>query len=218
MKKIISAVLLLAFIFTVGGCSASKTNKTDKETDLSEAKSETETEVETETSVSDTTAAATGAGEDGGVYYTNFLRLGYNVPYRNECGNLSVEVTDAGNYVRLVITNNGTETETFGGEYLIQRNIDGEFRDVAHDTFNLIYAGTDINDLPHVSLKNRDSGEEIALASETETVEIAPGQVIDAEFMMMNYEIFAEPEFEGEYRLIYGDISVDFEIVCDVAC
>lgn len=48
--------------------------------------------------------------------------------------------------------------------------------------------------------------------------EIAPGQTIEADFMMMNYEILADPEFDGTYRHIYRDIAVEFEIICDVAC
>ena len=36
--------------------------------------------------------------------------------------------------------------------------------------------------------------------------------------MMMNYEILDDPEFDGTYRLIYRDIAVEFEIICDVAC
>ena len=72
--------------------------------------------------------------------------------------------------------------------------------------------------MPHISLKDKESSEVILLPDEQSLTEIAPDQTNEADFMMMNYEILADPEFDGTYRLIYGDIAVEFEIICDVAC
>lgn len=72
--------------------------------------------------------------------------------------------------------------------------------------------------MPHISLKDKESGEVILLPDEQSLTEIVPDQTNEADFMMMSYEILADPEFDGTYRLIYRDIAVEFEIICDVAC
>ena len=66
--------------------------------------------------------------KDGESVSSYYLRIGYDALYKAICGNLDIEVFDAGNYVRMHITNNSVETEELGGEYLIQREINVSFR------------------------------------------------------------------------------------------
>lgn len=66
-------------------------------------------------------------------------------------------------------------------------------------------------------MKNDPSGTEFEDISEEDIVNIEPGQTIEISLLVLDYEIFASPEYSGEYKLIYGANEVEFVIVCDVA-
>ncbi len=156
---------------------------------------------------------------DEGIEYTYWLKLD-EAPgnyYEADVDDINYKLTDYSNYITVFITNNGSEDAYIGGEYRLQRLTGGKYMDI-QDGVNLIHAGVHVQDMPLIVLHDNADGSEITLADETDQFVIKPGQTIKAEFLTMRYAIFDYPEYEGEYRFIYGNVVIDFKLYCDTVC
>lgn len=156
---------------------------------------------------------------DDGIEYAYWLRLdkASGDYYEANVDDISYKLTDYSNYITVFITNNGSEDAYIGGEYRLQRLTGGKYTDI-QDGVDMIYAGVHVQDMPLIVLHDNADGSEITLADETDQFVIKPGQTIKAEFLTMRYAIFDYPEYEGEYRLIYGNVVIDFKLYCDTVC
>lgn len=165
-------------------------------------------------------ASASGiSSPDEGIDYDYWLRLD-KMPgdyYEVNVDDINYKLTDYSNYITVFITNNGNKDAYVGGEYRLQRLTGGKYTDV-QDGVDLIYAGVHVQDMPLIVLHDNADGSEITLADETDQFVIKPGQTIKAEFLTMRYNIFDFPEYEGEYRFIYGNVVIDFKLYCDTIC
>ena len=139
-----------------------------------------------------------------GEYQTNQNDVNYNLIYYGE-------------YITVYITNSGDCEATIGGEYYLQRFIDGEYVDL-EDNNNLIRCGVHVKDMPLIILHDQADGSEIILSNEDEQFTIYPGQTINAEFLTMRYPISDDPSYAGAYRFVYGDVMIEFKLICDIAC
>ena len=156
---------------------------------------------------------------DDGIEYAYWLRLD-KAPgdyYEADVDDINYKLTDYSNYITVFITNNGSEDAYIGGEYRLQRLTGGKYTDI-QDGVDMIYAGVHVQDMPLIVLHDNADGSEITLADETDQFVIKPGQTIKAEFLTMRYAIFDYPEYEGEYRFIYGNVVIDFKLYCDTVC
>ena len=158
---------------------------------------------------------------DMGVEYSYWLRLDNSKEYMEEYDGLTIQVRDYDNYLDVVVTNHGTETKTFGGEYGVYRNENGEYSEIPDD-MNLIHGGVHVQDMERLQaydITNDTANEtEIEINPEDNRITIEPGQKIRIKFLTMIYRIFDSPEYEGDYRLIYGDMSIDFSLIIDIVC
>ncbi len=154
-----------------------------------------------------------------GIEYSWWMRLDQanGGVYETVDGDVSYKLVDYGNYMRVIITNNGSTDAYAGGEYRLQRLENGIYTDIEDDV-NLIYNGVHVKDMPLILLHDEADGSEISLPAEDDQFVIKPGQTIKAEFLTMRYRIFENPEYNGDYRLIYGDVVIDFKLFCDTVC
>lgn len=151
-----------------------------------------------------------------GVQYSYFLRLPMSMNYEADDNGLHINVFSFDNYVYTEITNNDSKTRDLGGEYIIQREENGSFTELARDSVNLMYGDTYVQDMPHVLMYEKDRTP-IDLDSDEAVITLAPGESIYVNFMTMDHGIWETPEYSGNYRLIYSGLQVDFEVICDVA-
>ena len=122
--------------------------------------------------------------------------------FETEQDGVNYRMISWGRYLRVAITNNSNESVRIGGEYKLQRMIDGNFTDI-DDSRNICYGGTYVSEMPVIKLTNEGDGNEIVVDNNEFTID--PGQTIEAQFITMQYAIDDSPEFDGEYRFIYGD-------------
>ena len=74
-----------------------------------------------------------------------------------------------------------------------------------------------VRDMQLIILHDETDESEILLGQENEKFFIAPGQTIEAQFLTGRYVIIDNPDFAGDYRFIYGEATVDFNLECDIA-
>lgn len=159
------------------------------------------------------------SGSETDIVKSYFLRLpAYDEKYDEyscEKDGVKYTLTYFGEYFELEIINRSEETKTIGGDYKLQK-LDGEvFRDLPTVENNEYY-----NSFPRVVLYDvkYDSQEtEISLGSYDDTIGIEPYQKIHAKLLSLPYNLLASGEYVGEYRLIYGDAVIDFNIELDYA-
>ena len=151
-----------------------------------------------------------------GIQYSYFLRLPMSMNYEADDNGLHINVFSFDNYVYTEITNNDSKPRDLGGEYIIQREENGSFSELARDSVNLMYGDTYVQDMPHVLMYEKDRTP-IDLDSDEAVITLAPGESIYVNFMTMDHGIWETPEYAGNYRLIYSGLQVDFEVICDVA-
>lgn len=131
--------------------------------------------------------------------------------FETEQDGVNYSMISWGRYLRVVITNNRSDSVRIGGEYKLQRMIDGNFVDI-DDTVNICYGGTYVSEMPVIKVTYEDDGNEIVVDNNEFTID--PGQTIEAQFITMQYVIDDSPESDGKYRFIYGDAVIDFELIC----
>ncbi|MBR3341361.1 MAG: hypothetical protein IKG30_07050 [Clostridiales bacterium] len=148
-----------------------------------------------------------------------FLRLpAYDEKYDEyscEKDGVKYTLTNFGDYFELEIINRSEETRTIGGDYKLQKLDNGVFRDLPTVENNGFY-----NSFPRVVLydvKYDSEKTEISLGSYNDTFDIEPFQKINANLLSLPYNLLASGEYAGEYRLIYGDAVIDFNIELDYA-
>ena len=205
MKKLLIFIMILIPVLGLQGCGKTIQNQ-QNESDNSMMNNP---QVESNNSSMNYSTA---------INYSPFLRLPSFQQFEKDYDGLQFQVVNYGRYLTVIVTNNDAETRSFGGEYQIQRKIDGSYTDVPHDTFDLIYGGKNVKNMPHVKMYDLTNESEIEIQSEEEIINIDAGQKIEIDFMTMNYEIYALKDYAGEYRLVYGDMYIDFIIEYDVAC
>ena len=165
------------------------------------------------------TPQASSGEPEMGIEYSYWLRLD-RIPgesYEVDADDISYELVDYGNYISVYITNKGSKDVSIGGEYRLQRLIDGEYKDI-EDDMNLKYGDVHVQDMPLIVMYDDLNGVELPLADEDGTFVIGAGQRVLANFLTLRYRIFDSPEYTGDYRLIYGDVVIDFKLFCDVVC
>ncbi len=135
--------------------------------------------------------------------------------YAAEADEVHYRLTRYGKYITVYMTNSGSENKIIGGEYRLQRKIDGEYTDMDDDN-DMITEEGHVRDMQLIYLKDEADGTEIKLANEDDCFTIAPGQKIMGRFLTLRYRIHQEPEYSGDYRFIYGDVAIDFKLFCDV--
>lgn len=144
--------------------------------------------------------------------YGMFLNTEANTRiFETEQDGVKYRMISWGPYLRVVITNNRNDSIRIGGEYKLQRMIDGNFTDI-DDSLNICYGGTYVSEMPVIKITNEDDGNEIVVDNNEFTID--SGQTIEAQFITMQYVIEDSPEFNGKYRFIYGDAIIDFELIC----
>ena len=155
-----------------------------------------------------------------GIEYSYWLRLDDrmgSILYETDLDDVNYRLANYGNYITVYITNNGSEETAIGGRYRLQRLIEGEYVDL-EDNMNLKYGDVYVQDMPRIILHNEEDGSEIDLTGADEPFILAPGQTVKVEFLTMVYPILDSLDYEGEYRLIYGDAEIDFRLFCDEVC
>ena len=162
------------------------------------------------------TAPPAAESPEVGITPSYFLTIPFYETYESEKDGLKVQVKYFNNYLGTVVTNNGSKAKTIGGDYRIQRKTDGAYRDVSHGTVNLVVGGVHVNDMPRVIVRDYPDGNETKPA-ENDSITLDLGESKFAELLIADHEIFNMPEYAGEYRLIYGGVTVDFTIICDEA-
>ena len=162
------------------------------------------------------TAPPAADSSDVGIPHSYFLTVPSYEDYESEKDGLNVRVISIDNYLGAVVTNNGSKTKTLDGEYRVQRKTDGVYRDVPSGTVNLKVGGVHVNDMPRVTVRDYPGGIETKPA-ENDTFTLSPGETKLAGLLIADHEIFSLPEYAGEYRLVYGGVTVDFTIFCDEA-
>ena len=131
--------------------------------------------------------------------------------YETEQDGVNYRMISWGRYLRVVIANNSNESVRIGGEYKLQRMIDGKFTDI-DDSLNTCYGGVYVSEMPVTKITYEGDGNEIVVDNNEFTID--PGQTIEAQFITMQYVIYDSPESDGKYRFIYGDAVIDFELIC----
>ena len=153
---------------------------------------------------------------EDGVQYSFFLRLAEEV-YEVNQNDVNYQLIDYGNYLSVYITNQSTGESIVGGEFRLQRFVEGEYVDLEDDN-NLIYGGVHVQDIPLIALYDVEDNSEIILDNENDKFTVYPNQTINAKILTLRYPIHNAPSFAGDYRLIYGDVIIDFKLICDMAC
>ena len=165
------------------------------------------------------TPQASSGEPEMGIEYSYWLRLD-QIPgesYEVDIDDISYELVDYDNYISVYITNKGSKDVSIGGEYRLQRLIDGKYTDI-EDDMNLKYGDVHVQDMPLIVMYDDLNGVELPLADEDGTFVIGAGQRVLANFLTLRHRIFDSPEYTGDYRLIYGDVVIDFKLFCDVVC
>ena len=154
-----------------------------------------------------------------GIEYAYVLALDDDIEgeYQTNQNDVNYNLIHYGEYIIVYITNNGDCEATIGGEYYLQRFIDGEYVDL-EDNNNAMRDGVHVKDMPLIILHDKADGSEIILSNEDEQFTVYPGQTINAEFLTMRYPISHDPSYAGAYRFVYGDVMIEFILVCDIAC
>lgn len=159
----------------------------------------------------------TSQAPETGIQYAYCLALDDDDVYEANQNDVNYRLIYYGGYLTVYITNQGTRERIVGGEYRLQRFVGGEYIDI-EDNNNLIRGGVHVQDMPLIELYDQADGSEIILANEDDQFTVYPNQTINANFLTMQYPIFDDPSYEGAYRFIYGDVMIEFKLICDIAC
>ena len=215
MKKHISIILtVLVMILTIAACGRTNANNT-ADSDVSVDNNENAYDMEPDT-FSENEGSEYGSMHD---YFLNLRQIPGTTPYKAECEGVSYTLISWGTYLSVNITNNDDDPVLIGGQYKLQRVIGDEYVDIDEidEGNNLFIAETHVRDMPLIILHNKINKAEILLGQEDEKFSIAPGQTIEAQFLTGRYVIIDNPDFAGDYRFIYGEAAVDFNLECDIA-
>ena len=212
MKKQVCIILIvLVMILTIAACGRTNANNT-ADSDVSVDNNENAYDMEPDTS-SENEGAEYGGMHD---YFLNLRQMPGMTSYKAECEGVSYTLISWGTYLNVNITNNNDDPVLIGGQYKLQRVIGDEYVDI-NEGNNLVIAGTHVRDMQLIILHDETDGSEIFLGQENEKFSIAPGQTIEAQFLTGRYVIIDNPDFAGDYRFIYGEAVVDFNLECDIA-
>ena len=212
MKKQIYIILIvLVMILTIAACGRTNANNT-ADSDVSVDNNENAYDMEPDTS-SENEGSKYGGMHD---YFLNLRQIPGTTPYKAECEGVSYTLISWGTYLSVNITNNDDDPVLIGGQYKLQRVIGDEYVDIDEGN-NLVIAGTHVKDMQLIILHDETDESEILLGQENEKFSIAPGQTIEAQFLTGRYVIIDNPDFAGDYRFIYGEAAVDFNLECDIA-
>lgn len=151
-----------------------------------------------------------------GIQYSYCLELEEEI-YETKQNDVNYNLVYYGDYITVYITNHGNREATIGGEYRLQRFIDSEYVDL-EDNNNQIRGGMHVKDMPLIILHDEADGSEIVLSDEDDQFTIYPGQTVSANFLTMRYPISHDLSYEGAYRLIYGNVVIEFKLVCSIVC
>lgn len=153
--------------------------------------------------------------EDAGIVKSYFLRLPSYEEYTYGIDGVQYRLMDFSNYFELEIINKSDEPKTIGGDYKLQKLDNGVYRDLPAIDDNEYFSS-----FPMVivyDVKHDSEETEIGLESDNDTFEISPFQKIHVKLLSLPYNLIASGEYVGEYRLIYGDAVIDFNIELDYA-
>ncbi len=151
-----------------------------------------------------------------GIQYAYCLELEEEI-YETKQNDVNYKLIYYGDYITVYITNHGNQEATIGGEYRLQRFIDSEYVDL-EDNNNRLCDGVHVKEMPLIILRDEANGSEIILSNEDDQFTIYPDQTISANFLTMRYPISHDSSYEGAYRLVYGDVVIEFKLVCGIVC
>ena len=153
--------------------------------------------------------------KDADIVKSYYLELPAYEEYTYRIDGVQYRLLNFDNYFELEIINKSDDPKTIGGDYKLQKLDNGVYRDLPTVENNEYF-----NSFPRVILSEvkYDSEEiEIVLGSDNDTFEIEPFQKIHAKLLSLPYNLIATGEYAGEYRLIYGNAVMDFNIELDFA-
>lgn len=152
-----------------------------------------------------------------GVTYTPWLRLDDDA-YVVEQSEVTYTINDFGNYLIVYLESHSEEEKTINTDYRVERKINDEYVEVERGNVNLIYAGTHVNHMTPVIARDWSQDEHVELEITDGSIIVQPGQRVRIDFLMLNHSIFDSEEYEGDYRLIFDDVVIDFKLYLDFVC
>lgn len=118
----------------------------------------------------------------------------------------------------ILIYNKSEETKTIGGTRYLQRVNGEDLIDLGRNSRETNYAGVIVKDMPVAKVWSLGHSDQYSpwdrtpdpqfTLYENETFEIAPGESMYAEILVMDFDIYKD----GIYRLTYGEAEMDFEL------
>ena len=116
------------------------------------------------------------------------------------------------------IYNKSDETKTIGGTRYLQRVNGDDLIDLSRNDREINYAGVIVKDMPVAKVWSLGHSDQNSpwdrtpdpqfTLYENETFEIAPGESMYAEILVMDFDMYKD----GIYRLTFGDAVIDFEL------
>lgn len=118
----------------------------------------------------------------------------------------------------ILIYNKSEETKTIGGARYLQRVNGDDLIDLGRNSREMNYAGVIVKDMPVAKVWSLGHSDQYSpwdrtpdpqfTLYENETFEIAPGESMYAEILVMDFDMYKD----GIYRLTFGDAVIDFEL------
>lgn len=125
-------------------------------------------------------------------------------------------------YASAFFRNTGDETIFLDKDFTLQREIDGKYTDVGFCNHDVILNDYPASQLPRISAVEYDIETDqytpFEIDPDASTIELQPGQILKLQFLIILYDIESRHEYEGKYKIIYGEYEFEFELKIDYAC
>lgn len=118
----------------------------------------------------------------------------------------------------ILIYNKSDETKIIGGTRYLQRVNGDDLIDLSRNDREMNYAGVIVKDMPVAKVWSLGHSDQYSpwdrtpdpqfTLYENETFEIAPGESMYAEILVMDFDMYKD----GIYRLTFGEAELDFEL------
>lgn len=135
-----------------------------------------------------------------------------------EYDGVTYQVQYFGHELSILISNISEETKTVGGTRYLQRVNGEDLIDLGRNSREMNYAGVIVKDMPVAKVWSLGHSDQYSpwdrtpdpqfTLYENETFEIAPGESMYAEILVMDFDMVKD----GIYRLTFGDAIIDFEL------
>lgn len=135
-----------------------------------------------------------------------------------EYDGVTYQVQYFGHELSILISNISEETKTVGGTRYLQRVNGEDLIDLGRNSREMNYAGVIVKDMPVAKVWSLGHSDQYSpwdrtpdpqfTLYENETFEIAPGESMYVEILVMDFDMVKD----GIYRLTYGEAEMDFEL------